>query len=90
MNQNIDANLGLNFDNDYDRLPKSLLSKVAPEPVASPELVLTNNSYAKSIDLDLNSDPFSSILSWLLIPDISSKIKIMLRSRPLNLFILLQ
>ena len=61
MNQNIDANLGLNFDNDYDRLPKSLLSKVAPEPVASPELVLTNNSYAKSIDLDFTKVPLESL-----------------------------
>ncbi len=61
MNQNIGTDLGLNFDNDYDRLPNYLLSKVAPEPVASPELILTNDSYAKSLDLNFSKVSLKSL-----------------------------
>ncbi len=43
---------GWNFDNSYARLPKKLFSTIDPSPVQSPELVILNESLAKSLGLD--------------------------------------
>jgi uncharacterized protein YdiU (UPF0061 family) len=43
---------GWNFDNSYARLPGALFSRVAPVPVAKPDLAVLNESLAADIGLD--------------------------------------
>lgn len=50
MTQNIE--IGWSFDNSYARLPESFFESIEPTPVRSPELVIFNNSLAKSLGLD--------------------------------------
>jgi uncharacterized protein YdiU (UPF0061 family) len=42
---------GWNFDNSYARLPQSFFSKLEPNPVPEPNLVILNDSLATSIGL---------------------------------------
>ncbi len=46
--------IGWKFDNTYSNLTKSMLSKLNPTPVKTPELVLFNHSLSKKIDLDFS------------------------------------
>ncbi|WP_054705230.1 protein adenylyltransferase SelO [Bacillus sp. JCM 19041] len=46
---------GWNFDNSYERLPRSLFSVQEPTPVRSPKLVLFNEELAKSLGLNRES-----------------------------------
>ncbi|WP_408009214.1 protein adenylyltransferase SelO [Pseudalkalibacillus sp. A8] len=43
---------GWNFDNSYARLPKKLFSTIEPNPVEEPELVVFNESLARTLGLD--------------------------------------
>lgn len=43
---------GWNLDNSYARLPKSFFSRILPTPVASPELIMFNDSLATSLGLN--------------------------------------
>lgn len=43
---------GWNFDNSYARLPQSFFSKLEPNPVPEPNLVILNDSFATSIGLN--------------------------------------
>lgn len=45
---------GWNFDNSYARLPDSFFSRVDPNPVGSPELVILNDSLAATLGLDVD------------------------------------
>ena len=46
--------IGWKFDNTYSNLSQSMLSKLNPTPVKTPELVLFNHSLSKKIDLDFS------------------------------------
>jgi len=46
--------IGWKFDNTYSNLSQSMLSKLNPTPVKTPELVLFNHSLSKEIDLDFS------------------------------------
>lgn len=46
------SNIGWNFDNSYIHLPEKLYSRQAPNPVASPSLVVFNEELAKDLGLD--------------------------------------
>lgn len=43
---------GWNFDNSYARLPEKFFSSINPTPVREPELVILNESLAKSLGLN--------------------------------------
>ena len=46
--------IGWKFDNTYSSLSQSMLSKLNPTPVKTPELILFNHSLSKEIDLDFS------------------------------------
>lgn len=46
---------GWNLDNSYTRLPEIFFSKLNPEAVLSPELIILNNSLATSLGLKVNA-----------------------------------
>ena len=46
--------IGWKFDNTYSNLSQSMLSKLKPTPVKTPELILFNHSLSKEIDLDFS------------------------------------
>ncbi|MCS0791551.1 YdiU family protein [Cytobacillus firmus] len=46
---------GWNFDNSYSRLPQTFFSKVKPNPVQSPELVILNEPLAKFLGLNIDA-----------------------------------
>ena len=46
--------IGFCFDNTYTGLPEALMSGVLPQPVKSPEVLLVNRSFAKSLDLNFS------------------------------------
>ena len=46
--------IGWKFDNTYSSLSESMLSKLNPTPVKTPELVLFNHNLSKEIDLDFS------------------------------------
>ena len=46
--------IGWKFDNTYSSLSQSMLSKLNPTPVKTPELVLFNHDLSKEIDLDFS------------------------------------
>lgn len=46
---------GWNFDNSYARLPQTFFSKLKPNPVQSPELVILNEPLAKSLGLNIDA-----------------------------------
>ena len=45
---------GLNFDTTYTTLPKAFFSKLKPDIVPSPEIVVANSELGKSMGLDLS------------------------------------
>ena len=46
--------IGWNFDNTYANLSESMLSKLNPTPVKTPELILFNHNLSREIDLDFS------------------------------------
>lgn len=56
-----------NFNNTYSSLPKNLYSKLDPDPVKNPELVIYNKELA--IKLGINGDNMEKYLSGSNIPD---------------------
>ncbi|KON89751.1 hypothetical protein AF332_25025 [Sporosarcina globispora] len=46
---------GWNFDNSYSRLPNTFFSKVKPNPVQSPDLVILNEPLAKTLGLNIDA-----------------------------------
>jgi uncharacterized protein YdiU (UPF0061 family) len=46
------AQVGWNFDNSYVRLPKVFYTRIDPDPVKEPQLVILNERLAASIGLD--------------------------------------
>lgn len=51
---------GWNLDNSYARLPKLFYSSIKPAPVRSPELIILNDSLAKSMGLNVQALKSSS------------------------------
>lgn len=49
--------LNWNFDNSYARLPEHLFSRIVPEPVPAPKLILLNNRLGCELGLTLNQNP---------------------------------
>ena len=57
---------GFNFDNTYLHLPKVFYTKLLPEPVPKPEMVILNDPLANNIGLDfsdLNADEQAVLFS---------------------------
>ncbi len=46
---------GWNLDNSYSRLPKTFFTSQNPTPVSSPEVVILNDSLAKSLGLNVQA-----------------------------------
>ncbi|ASN06403.1 protein adenylyltransferase SelO [Virgibacillus necropolis] len=64
--------MGWNFDNSYPRLPDIFFESTEPTPVDSPDLVIFNNSLAKSLRLDaqkLQGDEGIEVLAGNQIPE---------------------
>ena len=71
MKQKLSTNIGLNFQNSYLSLPSVIMSKISPEPVRAPELVVFNNSFAKELDLtpsDISDENLAKIFSGNVLP----------------------
>ncbi len=69
--------IGWKFDNTYSSLSKSMLSKINPTPVKTPELVLFNHNLSKEIDLDfsqINNKELALIFSGNKLPEGSESI----------------
>ncbi|SVD29314.1 uncharacterized protein METZ01_LOCUS382168, partial [marine metagenome] len=47
--------IGWRFDNTYAKLPNNMLSRLAPIPVKTPEVVVFNNSLSKEMGLDFSN-----------------------------------
>ena len=59
-----DNKIGWKFDNTYTGLPESMLTRLSPTPVKSPELVIINKDLSKELGLDFsktNKEQLSSI-----------------------------
>ena len=64
--------IGFNFDNSYLNLPEIIYSKIKPQPVSNPTMVLFNYELAKKLNLDFSKIPSefkSKIFSGNLIPN---------------------
>ena len=46
---------GWNFDNSYAHLPEIFFTKVDPNPVSAPELIIFNDSLATSLGLNVDA-----------------------------------
>ncbi len=69
--------IGWKFDNTYLNLSQSMLSKLNPTPVKTPELVLFNHNLSKEIDLDfshIDNEELALIFSGNKLPDGSESI----------------
>jgi len=69
--------IGWNFDNTYSRLPKSMLSKLSPNPVTQPEIIIVNQNLSKELGLNFSrvgNEELASIFSGNLLPDGSESI----------------
>jgi uncharacterized protein YdiU (UPF0061 family) len=69
--------IGWKFDNTYSNLSQSMLSKLNPTPVKTPELVLFNHNLSKAIDLDfsqIDNKELALIFSGNQLPDGSESI----------------
>ncbi len=69
--------IGWKFDNTYSNLSQSMLSKLNPTPVKTPELVLFNHNLSKEIDLDfsqIDNKELALIFSGNQLPDGSESI----------------
>lgn len=74
---NANLNIGWNFDNSYAGLPQLFYTKINPGPVPTPNLVVLNQSLAKSLGLNpdaLKQKEGIDILAGNQIPDGSSPI----------------
>ncbi|WP_264740346.1 protein adenylyltransferase SelO [Cytobacillus firmus] len=63
---------GWNFEYSYARLPQTFFSKVKPNPVQSPDLVILNEPLAKSLGLNidaLTSEAGIEVLSGCQVPE---------------------
>jgi len=63
--------IGWRFDNTYAKLPDNMLSKLAPIPVKSPEVIIFNYSLSKELGLDfsnINKKDLALIFSGNLLP----------------------
>jgi len=77
MQSNANLNIGWNFNNSYARLPQLFYTKIKPEPVPSPNLVVLNQSLAESLGLNpdaLKLEEGIDILAGNRIPDGSAPI----------------
>ncbi len=66
-----DNKIGWKFDNTYTGLPESMLTRLSPTPVKSPELVIINKDLSKELGLDFsktNKEQLSSIFSGNILP----------------------
>ena len=64
--------IGLKFDNTYSKLPNILLSKIKPEKVSKPKLIIKNDSLADELGLNfsnINEDELSLLFSGNSIPE---------------------
>ena len=64
--------IGWNFDNTYSKLPKSMLSKLSPNPVKHPEIIIINQNLSKELSLNfsgIENEELASIFSGNLLPD---------------------
>ena len=69
--------IGWNFDNTYSKLPKSMLSKLSPNPVKHPEIIIINQNLSKELSLNfsgIENEELASIFSGNLLPDGSESI----------------
>ena len=69
--------IGWKFDNTYLNLSQSMLSKLNPTPVKTPELVLFNHNLSREIDLDfshIDNKELALIFSGNKLPDGSESI----------------
>ena len=48
------SKIGWRFDNSYARLPKMMLSRLAPVPVQMPKLIILNHSLSEELGLDFS------------------------------------
>ena len=49
------SKIGWHFDNSYSRLPEIMLSRLAPDPVHTPKLIILNHTLSKELGLDFSS-----------------------------------
>ncbi|MBF0247435.1 MAG: YdiU family protein [Alphaproteobacteria bacterium] len=71
MHQRLSSFSSIAFDNSYARLPERFFARLAPEPVARPELVALNHALAESLGLDaayLSSDVGVAALAGNAVP----------------------
>ena len=64
--------IGFNFDNSYLNLPETIYSKIKPQPVSNPSMVLFNEELSNELNLDfskISSEFRSKIFSGNLIPN---------------------
>ena len=69
--------IGWRFDNTYSKLPGSMLTRLTPTPVKSPELVILNHSLSEMLGLDFSSisnENLASIFSGNHLPEGSDTI----------------
>ncbi len=77
MQSKTNSNIGWNFDNSYARLPQLFYTKINPEPVPTPNLVVLNQSLTESLGLNpdtLKLEEGIDILAGNKIPDGSAPI----------------
>lgn len=55
MDINKTTNMGWNLDNSYSHLPEKFYTKIEPNPVKSPELIILNKDLAKYLGLDIDA-----------------------------------
>ncbi len=55
------ADPGWNFNNTYAHLPEILLSRVSPQLVTSPKLIVFNESLSKKLNLDFTNTDANSL-----------------------------
>ena len=52
---------GFTFENTYVELPKEFYSKLSPQPVSSPKVVLLNEALAEELSLDFSESSPESL-----------------------------
>ena len=73
----IKKEIGWHFDNTYSKLPNSMLSRLKPTPVKTPQVIFFNKSLSEEMGLDfskINDDDLALIFSGNLLPDGSDSI----------------
>jgi len=71
------SKIGWRFDNSYARLPKIMLSKLAPIPVKKPKLIILNHQLSKELGLNfysIDEKHISSMFAGNLLPPGSQSI----------------